>query len=409
MSEKIETVIVGGGQAGLSLSYYLTQAGRDHMVLEKAALAGNVWRNMRWDSFTLVTPNWAFKLPGAEYQGDKPGGFMSRVEIVRRFEQYGEQYHLPVTYNTDVDSVASLDGGGYLVTAGGWRIQAKNVVIATGLPQKDKTLPSAAEIPADIQQVVSSQYRNPDSLPPGAVVVIGSAQSGCQIAEELAQNGRSVYLATGKVGWVPRWYRGRDGVEWVKIIGFYDRTVDVLPSPQMRFVGNPSLTGKDGGHTLNLHTLQKQGVTLLGRFQGIQDNKLLFAQDLKENIAFSDQKAKDMYKMFDQAIQKLGISAPEEDTPFPNDAYNAHEILELDLASAGISTIIWARGYSFDFSLVKLPVVDEVGFPVTQNGVTRFPGLYFIGMPWISKYKSGFLIGVGEDAAFLAGQITSRM
>ncbi len=406
MPEIIDTVIVGGGQGGLSLSYFLSAAGREHVVLEKASQPAEAWRNQRWDSFTLVTPNWTFKLPGGEYQGGQPHGFMGRDEIVRHFEQYVDQYHLPVIFDTAVESVSALDGRGYRVQAGERQFEARNVVIATGLFQRGKVLPFSRQIPPGIVQLTADEYRRPEQLPLGAVLVVGSGQSGGQIAEELIDSGRSVYLSTGKAGWVPRRYRGWDIVEWVEAIRFFDRPVDLLPDPRDRFIPNPMATGKGGGHDLNLHALHSRGVRLLGRLRGAQDGRLILADDLKANIARSDEQAKQLLQRIDQAVLAQGISTSDEPYHFPEAAHQAPGQPALDVQAENIAAVVWACGFLFDFSLVKLPVLDEFGFPVTRRGVTRFPGLYFIGMPWLHTQKSGLLAGVGEDAAYLADQIT---
>jgi len=408
MSEKIDTVIIGGGQAGLSLSYYLSQHGREHVVLEKASQPGEAWRNHRWDSFTLVTPNWSFRLPGAEYQGPEPGGYLPRAEVVRRLEEYIDRYHLPVRYSMEATSVAPQESGkGYQIQTNDGSYQANHVVIATGLFQKGRIPSLAVEIPSWVLQLESGDYRNPQALPPGAVLVVGSGQSGCQIAEELYQSGRRVYLCTGTSGRFPRRYRGKDSVDWAYQSGFFARTPEQLPSPRARFAANPHVSGKNGGHDLNLHQFYRDGVILLGHLRGVQDGKLLLAPDLKDNLAWADKVASDMAKMFNLFIEKSGINAPLEEIPALNDGYAAPEILTLDLKAAGITAILWAVGYSFDFSLVKLPVFDDFGFPVTQRGVTQYPGLYFLGMPWLHTMKSGLFMGVGEDAAYLAAQITS--
>jgi putative flavoprotein involved in K+ transport len=408
VTENIETVIIGGGQAGLALSYFLTKQGREHIIFEKAAWPAEAWRNHRWDSFTLVTPNWNFQLPGAEYDGAEPGAYMPRAEIVQRFERYVSENDLPVRYSTEASRVEPLENGlGYRVRAGERSYTARKVVIATGLYQSGKTPDFAAQIFPDIQQIDSGEYRNPQALPPGAVLVVGSGQSGCQIAEELNQAGRKVYLSTGATGRVPRRYRGQDIVHWLTLTGFFDRTPDKLPSPRARFAGNPQVTGKGGGHNLNLHQFYRDGMILLGRIQGREDGRLLFAADLRQNLAKSDKIAADIIRMVDGYITQTGIDAPVEEIMELADGYNAPEVPALDLRQAGIGTIIWAIGQTFDYSMVKLPVVDDFGFPVTSRGVTRFPGLYFLGMPWLYKQKSGLLCGVGEDAAYLADHIRS--
>jgi len=405
----IDTIIVGGGQAGLATSYYLTRQGRDHIVLEQAAQAGNAWRNDRWDSFTLVTPNWATRLPGAEYQGSHPHGFMPRDQLVTYFEDYVERFDLPVHYGERVTSVEPKPGSrGYLVRMNGDVLEADNVVMATGLFQRPKQPSFSADLSPDILQLHSGQYRNPGMLPPGAVLVVGSAQSGCQIAEELYQSGRRVYLCVGSAGRAPRRYRGKDLYEWVHLSGFLNRTPDKLPSPRARFAGNPHLSGRDGGHSLNLHQFARDGVVLLGRVQGGQDGALRLAPDLKQNLAKADEFEAQILKLVDRYVEQSGLDAPQETLPQLRDGYAADEITQLNLKSAGITSIIWAMGYAFDFSLVKLPAFDGAGFPVQQRGVTDYPGLYFVGLPWLHGQKSGLLIGVGEQVKHVVSHISDN-
>ncbi len=409
MAERVETVIVGGGQAGLSLSYYLQQQGDEHIVLEKADQAGEAWRNHRWDSFTLVTPNFAFRIPGAEYRGDDPEGFMPRDQIVSRFEKYVDQYALPVRYGVQVMSVETGEAGGrYLIRTNTTDYRASKVVIATGLFQGEKIPGFASDLPPGVLQLHSGQYRNPDALPPGAVLVVGSGQSGCQIAEELYQSGRKVYLCLGSAGRVPRRYRGKDIIEWFHLTGFLDKTPGQLPSLAARFHGNPQLSGKHGGHTLNVHEFCRDGVILLGHLQGIQDNRLILAPDVGESLTKIDRFEGEMITMIETYLKESGEEAPEDELPIHKDGYQAAEIESLDLKDAGISTVIWARGYIFDFRWVKFPVLDEFGFPVTNRGVTAYRGLYFLGMPWLNSRRSGILWGVGDDAAFLAEHIDSE-
>ena len=409
MNQKTETIIIGSGQAGLATSYYLKQKSCEHIVLEQAAQAGNAWRNQRWESFTLNTPNWSIRLPGMEYQGDAPNGFMVRDDIVATFEQYIDLFHLPITYQAQVTSIEPMaKGDGYTVRTGETRVECRNVVIATGLFQAPRKPSQSANISAHINQLHSSQYRNPDQLPPGGVLVVGSAQSGCQIAEELYQSGRKVHLCVGSAGRVPRRYRGKDIFEWMLLSGFLDRTVEMLPNPKARFAGNPHVSGRDGGRSLNLHQFTRDGVVLLGRFLGAQGGTIYLAPDLKQTLAKVDQVEIDLVKMVDDYIAKSDLDAPVESLPVLRDGYEVEEITTLNLSSAGITSIIWASGYSFNFGLVKLPVLDQDGFPISKRGVTAYTGLYFIGLPWIYKMKSGLLLGVGEEADFITGVIAAR-
>ena len=402
--EAIETVIIGGGQAGLATSYYLTQHAREHLVLEQADRAASAWRDGRWDSFTLVTPNWTMRMPGAEYDGPEPGGFLPRDEIVAYFERYVERFRLPVRYRCSVTAVEPLERGGYRVRTARGEIQARNVVVATGFEQAPKVPPFAAEISPEITQLHSSLYRNPGQLPEGAVLVVGSGQSGAQIAEELYQSGRQVFLATGSAGRAPRRYRGKDGFEWLLTIGFFDMPPEKMPFPKGHFAP-PHLSGAHGGHSLNLHQFARDGVTLLGHARGAEGDVISFAPDLHENLGKVDGFEIQYTKMVDGYIQAKGINAPLEELPVLRDGYAQPGILELNLRAAGVRSILWATGYSHDYSLVKLQVQDADGFPVQQRGVSAHTGLYFVGMPWMPTLKSGILAGVGDFARDVAGQI----
>ena len=404
---RIDTVIVGGGQAGLAISYYLKQEGRDHVVLERAAAVANAWRNQRWDSFTLVTPNFQVRMPGAEYNGTDLYGFMSLAEVVKYFDDYVERFGLPIHFEVEVFSVEKTRRG-YLVSTSEGNYAAKNVVIATGLYQSPKIPHFSRAIPADILQIHSMQYRNPSSLPEGAVLVVGTGQSGAQIAEELYQNGRKVYLSIGSTGRVPRRYRGKDINHWFTLLGKFDTKVEELQTPQAKFDAHPQISGKNGGESLNLHQFARDGVVLLGHARDIQHGRLIIATDLKETLAKVDQFETTALKTVDEYIERMGLSAPLETVPQLRDGYAQEVITELDLKAAGISTVIWATGYAFDFSLVKLPVVDADGYPIQKRGVTRYDGLYFLGMPWLNSRKSGILFGVGDDAAYLAAHMAAR-
>ena len=285
MPARMDTIVVGGGQGGLATSYYLKQQGREHVVLEQAEWSAKAWRE-RWDSFTFITPNWMVRLPGAEYQGDHPDAFMTRKQIITYFENYIERFDLPVKYGTCVTSVEPVKTG-YLVRTDEAEYEAGNVIIATGMYQRPKIPSFSLNLPSEIHQLHSSQYKNPETLPSGAVLVVGSAQSGCQIAEELYQMGRKVYLSVGNSGRVPRRYRGKDVTWWLDEMGLADRTVDKLPSPKAKFAGSAHGTGKDGGHTINLHQFARDVVVLLGHIQSVQGDRIVLAPDLKENLCFS--------------------------------------------------------------------------------------------------------------------------
>ena len=305
-----------------------------------------------------------------------------------------------------------LPDGGYRVKAGDTTFEAKNVIVATGLFQKPKVPAFSADLPQDILQIHSHQYRNPDALPPGAVLVVGSAQSGCQIAEELYESGRKVYLVVGSAPRMPRRYRGKDVMWWADKLGLFDRTPDKLPSLKARFAGNPHVSGKSGGHTINLRKFARDGVVLLGRLQSVRDGKVLLAPGLNDTLDKIDEFAANLIKGIDGYVQATGMDAPEdhetrEAEVSKGEAYD--EILELDLKAAGITTVIWAMGYKFDFSWVHSAILDDDGFPVQERGVTQHRGLYFLGLPWLYVQKSGLFFGVGEDAEHVVSHIAARM
>jgi putative flavoprotein involved in K+ transport len=377
------------------------------IILEQTHQAAKAWRE-RWDSFAFITPNWMIKLPGAEYQGDEPDGFMTRDKIIDLFEKYIKQNEMPIRYGIQVTSVEPK-GDGYLVKTNKADFKAANVIIATGMYQHSRMPSFSQNLSSEINQLHSSKYRNPDALPAGAVLVVGSAQSGCQIAEELYKSGKKVYLSVGTSGRFPRRYRGREITHWLNELGFYDMTPDKLPSPKAKFAGSVHGTGKDGGHTINLHQFVRDGVILLGHIENIQDFRITLAPDLKGNLAKADELETELVNQIDEYVEKKGLNVPAETLPMLGDGFEAEEVEELDLKSVGITSIIWATGYKFDFSLVKLQIFDQDGYPVQKRGVTAYPGLYFVGLPFLHTSKSGILLGVGEDAAFVAEHISSRI
>ena len=411
MVEQVEVAVIGAGQAGLAISYYLTQQVRTHVVLEKDRQVGSAWRHGRWDSFTLLTPNWSVRLPGFPYHGDDPDGFMARAEVVSHLEQYASSFGAPVRFGVTITSVDPAPGGGYIVTtADGDAYATANVVVATGSFQFPRPTKLADAFPPHVVQLHSSLYRNPDGLPPGAVLVVGSSNSGCQIVEELFESGRQVYLCVGRARRVPRRYRGKDSVFWAVTLGLVDHTADQLPDPSARFAAQGQSTGKHGGHTLSLHHFARSGVALLGRLTDVQGDSIVLAPDLRDNLAFADKASEDFKNSVDTFVRETGMDVPANQ-PDPIDEVRSdageNAPATVDLRAAGITSVIWANGYGRDYSWVHLSVLDSFGYPIQRRGVTRFPGLYFLGMDWLHSRKSGILLGVGDDAAHIAADIAS--
>jgi len=412
VNEQVETVVIGGGHSGLVMSYYLSQQGREHVVLERSRVAER-WRSERWDNFFYQFPNWTIKLPGYEYQGDNPDAFAPGKEIIQFIENYAAFTRAPVRCGVRVTSVQeSPNAGRYLVQAGDSTIEAVNVVLATG-PYQEPAIPNiSAGFSSKIFQIHSNRYRNPGQLPSGAVLVVGSGASGCQIAEDLNWGGRKVYLSVGRHRRVSRRYRGKDARWWSMAMGTLDTTVDMLPSPAAKNAPLPLYTGVKGGYDINLRRMATDGVTLLGYLRGVSDAKLSFADDLREKLAEGDHFFVNSKKSIDDYIRKNGINAPSDERGAKDEFRDPKDvsdpILELDLRAAGITSVIWCSGFRYDYGWVKLPLVDGASEPVHRRGVTGYPGVYFLGLRWLWKRKSPFLSGMGEDAEYLADQIESR-
>lgn len=407
MIEQIETVIIGGGPAGLSTSYYLNQLNKENVILEKHGKIAHPWQNERWDSFTLVTPNWAlFRIPECKNNGESPDGFMPKDKIVKFFESYVEKHNLPIQYNTNVVSVESYNGDGYLIKTNKNTIKAKNVVVATGFLRNPRIPKFSKKISQGVLQIHSSAYRNPDVLPEGAVLIVGSAQSGTQQAEELHQSGRKVFLCVGTAGRLPRSYRGKDIVKWMEELGVFNLTLEQLPPGMQKFHAIPQLTGKNGGYTINLHKFAKDGITLLGHLRDADGNKVFIAPNLFDNLSIVDKSESDAVKMIDEYIHQMNLDLPEEELPVFRDGFNQPLIKELDLKAENINTIIWAGGYDWDYSFIRVPVFDNDRFPIQNKGVTNSPGLCFVGLPWMPSERTAFLVGISEGSLSVADYIS---
>jgi putative flavoprotein involved in K+ transport len=399
--ESVAVAIVGGGQAGLATSRELTKAGLEHVLLERGQV-GETWRN-RWDSFSLVTPNWAVQLPDGQYAGPEPDGFMPRDEFVGYLERYAAQSQVPIREHVAVRSVDSLPGDGFVLRTSAGDIRADAVVLATGAYQRPHRPAGAQTLPTELAQIDVDDYRNEQALPPGKVLIIGSGLSGCQIAEELSEAGRDVVVACGRAPWAPRRFGGRDLLWWAQETGFLDWRLESLPAPEARLFG-VLVTGNGRGPDLHPRTLQARGVTLTGHFLRATDRKVLFAPDLDQTIAWGDERYLQFRGLVDNLVSTRGLESPTLDDPEP---FTSPARDSIDLADIG--SVIFAAGFRPDYrSWLPWPdAFDTWGFPLTQDGAsTVVPGLYFVGVHFLRKRKSSLLIGVGEDAAIVVRQIT---
>jgi putative flavoprotein involved in K+ transport len=395
----VKVAVIGAGQAGLATSWHLKQLGVEHVVLEAGRVA-ETWRSRRWDSFCLVTPNWSVQLPGGAYAGADPDGFMDRAALVEHFQRWADSFEAPVKQDCPVTALQP-DGDGFLLQVPGGTLSARTVVVASGGYQRAHRPPGADLIPARVDQLLAEEYTNEKALADGAVLIVGSGQTGCQIAEELHEAGRKVFIACGRAPWVPRRMGGHDAVWWIIESGFWNRTLAQLPSPAARLLSNPLTTGHGGGHDLHYRTLHAMGVELLGRYAGADEQKMYFADDLAQSIEFGDNLARSFMKWVETLCEKRGLEVPWR-VPA---AMAITSRKELDIDGEGITTVIWTTGFRPDYGWVKLPVFDEMGFPIQEEGRSDVPGLYFMGVHFQRKAQSAVLYGVGEDAEVVANHI----
>jgi putative flavoprotein involved in K+ transport len=402
-------VVVGGGQAGLAMSYCLRQRGIDHVVLEKHRVA-HEWREHRWDTFCLVTPNWQCRLPGFPYRGDDPKGFMLKDEIVAYLEGYVRSFEPPLVEGVAVTGLRAHAAGGFALATTAGDLRADAVVVATG-GYHTPEIPRAAErLPESVVQIHSSAYRNPAALPPGDVLVVGTGQSGCQIAEDLHLAGRAVHLCVGSAPRTARRYRGRDVVEWLEEMGYYDMPVTEHPlKERVRGKSNHYVTGRDGGRDIDLRQRALEGMRLYGRLTGVRaGGRLELAADLKQNLDQADAVAESIKTTIDKMIAERGITAPVEERYRPV-WEPTKEVRALDVAAAGITSVVWCTGFRSDYRWIELPIFEGRGYPVHHRGVTTARGLYFIGLPWLHTWGSGRFSGVATDAEHLAERIVEHL
>jgi putative flavoprotein involved in K+ transport len=408
--EEVNTVVVGAGQAGLAVSGLLVQRGVTHVVLERGRV-GESWRSQRWDSFALNTPNWSNQLPGDGMADRGPDEFAERDEFVEFLETYGSSRVLPIREHTEVTSVRRLPTGTFRVETDGGSFGASNVVVCSGSMSTPRLPEMASDLDGTIANFSAATYRNAAELAPGAVVVVGSGQSGCQIVEDLLAAERTVYLCVSKVARIPRRYRGRDILSWWDEMGFLDVAVGDLPDPNVQYVAQPQVSGTAGGHTISLQSLARDGASLLGRVEQIEGTALHLRPNVEDCVHFADTKCTEFKAAIDAYIEVADIAAPEAE-PDPNeppmpDLQGSNRLVQFDLKTAGVSTVIWCVGFGGDFSWIDHDVLGERGLPIHDGGVSSVPQLYFVGFPWLSKRKSGILFGVAEDAARIVDRIAT--
>jgi putative flavoprotein involved in K+ transport len=400
--EEAEVAVVGGGQAGIAMSEHLGNAGVPHVVLERGRIAER-WRSWRWDSLVANGPAWHDRFPGLEFDLD-PGAFAGKEQIAGYFEAYAKKVAAPVRCGVEVTSVRKNDGRpGFTVQTSDGDLSARFVVAATG-PFQKPVVPPIIPAAAPVGQLHSARYRNPGQLPDGNVLVVGGGASGVQIAAELQDSGRQVYLSVGPHDRPPRRYRGRDYCWWLGVLGKWDITTPPLGAEHVTI----AVSGAHGGHTVDFRDLAAQGVTLAGPALSYADGIVRFRADLRASIATGDANYFSVLDQADAYVARNGLDLPEEPEARvlrPDPDCVRRPLLELDLAGAGVTTVLWATGYATDFGWLQVDTFDASGRPQHQRGVSREPGVYFLGLPWLSRRGSSFIWGVWHDARYLADQI----
>jgi len=406
LAEKIDTLVVGGGQAGIAMSEHLSNCKVPHLVLERHRIAER-WRSERWDSLVANGPAWHDRLPGMEFADFDPDAFPSKERIADYLVAYADMINAPIHCDVEVREVRRNVGRpGFRVETSSGVIEANNVIAATGSFQIP-VIPDLVTADSEIMQIHSSAYRNPDQLPEGAVLVVGAGSSGAQIADELLLSGKSVYLSVGPHDLPPRSYRGRDFVWWLGVLGKWDA---VTMEPGMEHV-TIAVSGARGGHTVDFRCLARQGITLVGRTESFKNDVMYFATDLADNIARGNAYTLSLLDEADAYVVRNGLDFPEEPEvrkveKDPECVTNP--VLELNLTEVGITSILWATGFDVDYSWLKVDAFDKEGKPKHERGISTEDGIYFLGLPWQSRRGSSFIWGVWHDAKFLADQISIR-
>lgn len=400
MREYFDTVVIGGGQAGLAMSAVLQQRGLEHVVLERRQV-GERWRSERWESLRFQFPNWSLELPGYAYSDEDKNGFSHWREILRIIEDYAESARAPVREHTEVTELRA-DDGGFVLSVPDGTIHAHRVVVATGPFQRPRIPQFSESVAPSVLQTDPTRYRRPEDLPDGAVLVVGSGASGCQIGEELLRAGRTVFLSISSHRRVPRRFRGKDVYWWLDRMGRFAQTIDSFPGRQ--WPPSTVVTGVSGGYDVNVRQMAADGVRVLGRVLGASDGTLAVARNANEVLVEADA----AYAGFLAAAREFAAANPHvnlaEEEPIGSAVLPATvvEVESLDPRRENVVAIVWATGYDYDYGWLRAPVLDVQGRPLQQRGVSPAPGLYFLGLHWMHTFKSGLFSGVGSDAEYLA-------
>ncbi|WP_114155020.1 flavin-containing monooxygenase [Chromobacterium haemolyticum] len=404
--EKTDTLIIGGGQAGIAISEHLSRNDVPHIVLERHRIAER-WRSQRWDSLVCNGPAWHDRFPGLEFAALDPDAFAPKERVADYLEAYARKFNAPIRTGVDVLKVSrNSDRAGFTAETSAGAFEAARVVAATG-PFQKPVIPSIAPKDQPLLQIHSADYRKPEQLPEGAVLVVGAGSSGVQIADELQRAGKRVYLSVGAHNRPPRNYRNRDFCWWLGVLGEWTATA---PKPDAAHV-TIAVSGARGGHTVDFRALAQQGITLLGSTQSFERDVARFAPDLADNLARGDANYLALLAAADAYIQRNRLDLPEEPAArhmLPDPECVTQPTLELDLASAGVASIIWATGFATDYSWLQVQAFNDQGQPQHQRGVSSEPGVYFLGLPWLSHRGSSFLWGVWHDARFIADHIATQ-
>ncbi|HEY0286630.1 MAG TPA: NAD(P)/FAD-dependent oxidoreductase [Pseudomonas sp.] len=400
---EIDTLVVGAGQAGVAMSEHLSKLGVPHLVLERNRIA-EAWRTNRWDSLVANGPAWHDRFPGLAFDQLNPDSFAPKEQVADYFEAYAKQINAPIRTGVDVKQVVRNVGRpGFTIETSEGVIQANRVVVATGAFQHP-VIPAIAPQGLGLNQIHSAQYRNPEQLPEGAVLVVGAGSSGTQIADELQRAGKTVYLSVGQHDRPPRAYRNRDFCWWLGVLGEWD-AVAMKPGREHVTI---AVSGAHGGRTVDFRELAQHGLNLVGLTESFDNGVVRFREDLVDNLARGDENYLSLLNAADAYIERNGLDLPldpQARQTFPDPECVTHPILELDLAKAGVTTIIWATGFATDYSWLKVDAFDTNGKPQHQRGVSTEAGIYFLGLPWQSRRGSSFIWGVWHDAKYIADQI----